>query len=289
MRNILVTGSNGQLGNSIREIAGSFPQYHFHFTDIAELDITDAQAVEKTIKELDIHCIINCAAYNAVDRAESEPQVANLLNAEAVGNLARAAAKASAVFIHVSTDYVFDGTNHEPISEEQLPKPISVYARSKAIGEQQALSLNKKSVVVRTSWLYSEYGSNFMKSMIRLGKERQELGVVYDQIGTPTYAGDLANALLRLLPEFDKITQPEVFHYSNEGVASWYDFAVAIHEVAAIRCNLKPIRTSEYPLPAPRPMYSVMAKEKIKQTFGITIPHWRTSLVRCIGNLLKSQ
>jgi dTDP-4-dehydrorhamnose reductase len=289
MRNILVTGSNGQLGNSIREIAGSFPQYHFHFTDIAELDITDAPAIKQIVKELDIHCIINCAAYNAVDRAESEPQVAQLLNAEAVGNLARAAAEANAIFIHVSTDYVFDGTSHEPIREEQLPKPISAYAHSKFAGEQQALSLNKKSVVVRTSWLYSEYGSNFMKSMIRLGKEREALGVVYDQIGTPTYAGDLAEALLRLLPEFDKLTQPEIFHYSNEGVASWYDFAVAIHALAGIKCNVKPIRTSEYPLPAPRPMYSVMAKEKIKQAFGITIPHWRTSLEHCIGKLLKSE
>ncbi|NCA86348.1 MAG: dTDP-4-dehydrorhamnose reductase [Clostridia bacterium] len=287
MLNILVTGSNGQLGNSIREIAGSFPQYHFHFTDIDALDITDAQAVKQMVKDQDIHCIINCAAYNAVDRAESEPQMANLLNAEAVGNLALAAAEADALFVHVSTDYVFDGTNHEPIREEQLPKPISAYARSKYAGEQQALSLNKKTVVVRTSWLYSEYGSNFMKSMIRLGKEREALGVVYDQIGTPTYAGDLADALLRLLPEFEKLSQPEIFHCSNEGVASWYDFAVAIHQLAGIQCNVKPIPTSEYPLPAPRPMYSVMAKEKIKQTFGITIPHWRESLERCMIKFLE--
>ena len=287
MFNILVTGSNGQLGNSIREIAGSFPQYHFHFTDIDELDITDAQAVKKMVKEHDIRCIINAAAYNAVDRAESEPQVANLLNAEAVGNLALAAAQADALFIHVSTDYVFDGTSHQPISEDQVPKPISVYARSKYAGEQQALSLNKKTAVVRTSWLYSEYGNNFMKSMIRLGKEREALGVVYDQIGTPTYAGDLADALLRLLPEFDKLSKPEIFHYSNEGVAGWYDFAVAIHKLAGITCNVKPIRTSEYPLPAPRPMYSVMAKEKIKNSFGITIPHWRESLERCMTKFLQ--
>ncbi|MCK9269092.1 MAG: dTDP-4-dehydrorhamnose reductase [Bacteroidales bacterium] len=287
MFNILVTGSNGQLGNSIREIAGSFPQYHFHFTDIDELDITDAQAVKKMVKEHDIRCIMNAAAYNAVDRAESEPQVANLLNAEAVGNLALAAAQADALFIHVSTDYVFDGTSHQPISEDQVPKPISAYARSKYAGEQQALSLNKKTVVVRTSWLYSEYGSNFMKSMIRLGKEREALGVVYDQIGTPTYAGDLADALLLLLPEFDKLSKPEIFHYSNEGVAGWYDFAVAIHKLAGITCNVKPIRTSEYPLPAPRPMYSVMAKEKIKNSFGITIPHWRESLERCMTKFLQ--
>jgi dTDP-4-dehydrorhamnose reductase len=287
MRNILVTGSNGQLGNSIREIAGSFPQYHFHFTDIDELDITDAQAVKKMVKEHDIRCIINAAAYNAVDRAESEPQVANLLNAEAVGNLALAAAQADALFIHVSTDYVFDGTSHQPISEDQVPKPISAYARSKYAGEQQALSLNKKTVVVRTSWLYSEYGNNFMKSMIRLGKEREALGVVYDQIGTPTFAADLADALLRLLPEFDKLAQPEIFHYSNEGVASWYDFAVAIHKLAGITCNVKPIRTSEYPLPAPRPMYSVMAKEKIKNSFGITIPYWHESLERCMTKFLQ--
>ena len=287
MFNILVTGSNGQLGSSLREIAGSFPQYHFHFTDIDELDITDAQAVKKMVKEHDIRCIMNAAAYNAVDRAESEPQVANLLNAEAVGNLALAAAQADALFIHVSTDYVFDGTSHQPISEDQVPKPISVYARSKYAGEQQALSLNKKTAVVRTSWLYSEYGNNFMKSMIRLGKEREALGVVYDQIGTPTYAGDLADALLRLLPEFDKLSKPEIFHYSNEGVAGWYDFAVAIHKLAGITCNVKPIRTSEYPLPAPRPMYSVMAKEKIKNSFGITIPHWRESLERCMTKFLQ--
>lgn len=287
MRNILVTGSNGQLGNSIREIAGSFPQYHFHFTDIAELDITGAQAVKQMVMQQDIHCIINAAAYNAVDRAESEPQIARLLNAEAVGNLARAAAGTDALLVHVSTDYVFDGTSHQPISEDQVPKPISAYARSKYAGEQQALSLNKKSVVVRTSWLYSEYGSNFMKSMIRLGKEREALGVVYDQIGTPTYAGDLAEALLTLLPQFDKLSQPEIFHYSNEGVAGWYDFAVAIHKLAGIKCNVKPIPTSEYPLPAPRPMYSVMAKEKIKSSFGITIPHWRESLERCMAKFLE--
>ncbi|NLO50697.1 MAG: sugar nucleotide-binding protein, partial [Bacteroidales bacterium] len=170
---------------------------------------------------------------------------------------------------------------------DQVPKPISAYARSKYAGEQQALSLNKKTVVVRTSWLYSEYGSNFMKSMIRLGKEREALGVVYDQIGTPTYAGDLADALLLLLPEFDKLSKPEIFHYSNEGVAGWYDFAVAIHKLAGITCNVKPIRTSEYPLPAPRPMYSVMAKEKIKNSFGITIPHWRESLERCMTKFLQ--
>ena len=204
-----------------------------------------------------------------------------------MGNLALAAAQADALFIHVSTDYVFDGTSHQPISEDQVPKPISVYARSKYAGEQQALSLNKKTAVVRTSWLYSEYGNNFMKSMIRLGKEREALGVVYDQIGTPTYAGDLADALLLLLPEFDKLSKPEIFHYSNEGVAGWYDFAVAIHKLAGITCNVKPIRTSEYPLPAPRPMYSVMAKEKIKNSFGITIPHWRESLERCMTKFLQ--
>jgi dTDP-4-dehydrorhamnose reductase len=287
--NTLVTGSNGQLGNDIRKIAADYPDYHFHFTDVAELDITNSEAVEAFVKANSIHCIINAAAYTAVDKAESEPEPANKINGYAVGNLAAAAENAGALLIHVSTDYVFDGTSHRPIYEDQKPAPLSAYAQSKLIGESELLKKCSKGVILRTSWLYSEFGSNFVKSMIKYGREREVLNIVYDQVGTPTYAGDLATAILQLAQKWMMLEKPEIFHFSNEGVASWYDFTKAIHEIAGVDCKVNAIETSQYPLPAKRPFYSLMAKEKIKLEYGIEIPYWRESLAKCIGLILKNE
>lgn len=287
--NTLVTGSNGQLGNEIRKISAEHPEYHFHYTDVAELDITNPDAVNTFVQENKIHCIINAAAYTAVDKAETEPEQANKINGYAVGNLAMSAEKAGALLIHVSTDYVFDGKSHRPIDENQKPAPQSAYAQSKLIGENELLSRCSKGVILRTSWLYSEFGNNFVKSMIKYGREREMLNVVYDQIGTPTYAGDLAAAILQLAPQWMKLEKPEICHFSNEGVASWYDFALAIHRIAGIDCKINAIETAQYPLPAKRPFYSLMAKNKIKTDYGIEIPYWRDSLAKCIGLIMKNE
>lgn len=287
--NILVTGSNGQLGNEIRKIADLYKDYRFFFTDVAELDITNPDAIEVFVTENKIECIINAAAYTAVDQAEEQPELANLINGEAVGNLAIAAKVANALLVHVSTDYVFDGTYHQPIHESANPNPISAYAVSKFLGEQELLGNAVKGVILRTSWLYSEFGNNFVKSMIKHGRQRDELGVVYDQVGTPTYAGDLALTILDLIPEWIGLTAPEIFHYSNEGVASWYDFTVAIHEFANVDCQVNAIETKDYPLPAQRPFYSLMAKEKIKKAYKLKIPHWRESLKNCVNIILKNE
>lgn len=289
MIHILVTGSNGQLGNELKKRAGEFKDYHFFFTDVAELDITDPDAVETFVAENQVKCIINAAAYTAVDKAEEQAQIANLINGEAVGNLAIAAKTAGALLVHVSTDYVFDGTAHQPIPETATPNPQSAYAVSKFLGEQELLENTNKGVVIRTSWLYSEFGNNFVKSMIKYGRERDVLNVVYDQVGTPTYAGDLAALILQLVPEWMKLEKPEIFHYSNDGVASWYDFTVAIHEFANITCRVNAIETKDYPLPAKRPYYSLMAKDKIKKTYQLQLPHWRESLKKCVDIILKSE
>ncbi|MBE0637682.1 MAG: dTDP-4-dehydrorhamnose reductase [Bacteroidales bacterium] len=287
MMNILVTGSNGQLGSELNELAQDYPDFGFFFTDVDELDITDKVAVEKFVVNHNIHCIVNTAGYTAVDKAESEPDKAMLLNATSVGYLAQIAKKYDASLVHISTDYVFGGHYHKPLNEDQQPEPNSVYSRSKYNGEQEILKNGGKAVVVRTSWLYSQFGNNFVKTMIRLGKERDSLNVVFDQVGTPTYAGDLAKTILELIPRWVNLKKTEIFHYSNEGVASWYDFALAVHRIAGIHCKVNPIETKNYPLPAARPYYSVMNKEKIKKQFGITIPHWRDSLAICIAKILQ--
>ena len=285
MNNILITGSKGQLGNEIKKLSPKYSEYNFIFTDVGELDITNFDAIDDFFYKNNINFLINCAAYNAVDKAEENPDTAELINATAVKYLSKLSKKYNAFYIHISTDYVFGGTNHKPYIETDKPKPLSKYALSKLHGEQEALNNNDKSIVFRTSWLYSEFGNNFVKTMMKLGKERDELRIIFDQIGTPTYANDLAKAILNIIPQTSKLTKPELYHYSNEGVASWYDFTKAIIEISKENCNVLPIETKDYPLPAARPFYSVMSKAKIKKDFDIEIPHWRESLVRCIKRL----
>lgn len=281
--NILVTGANGQLGNEMRVLSVENPQHTYFFTDVQELDICDEQAVEAYVNEKEIDVIVNCAAYTAVDNAEDNRELCNRLNNTAPGYLARAAQGRGAAMIQVSTDYVFDGTAHVPYTEEAPTCPDSVYGSTKLAGEQNVLDHCERAMVIRTAWLYSIYGNNFVKTMIRLGKERETLGVIFDQIGTPTYANDLARAIYAAI---DKGVVRGVYHFSDEGVCSWYDFTVAIHRLAGITsCKVRPLHTAEYPSKAPRPHYSVLDKTKIKNTFDIEIPHWEESLKRCVALL----
>ena len=283
MKNILITGANGQLGNEMRVLSAENPEYAYFFTDVAELDICNEQAILDFVKANQINVIVNCAAYTAVDKAEENVELCTRLNADAVGYLAKAAETHGAEFIQVSTDYVFDGTSHIPYQETEATCPNSVYGHTKLAGEQNALTLCSRSMVIRTAWLYSTFGNNFVKTMIRLGKERENLGVTFDQVGTPTYARDLARAI------FTAIRQgvvPGIYHFSNEGVCSWYDFTKAIHRLAGITtCHVKPLHTEEYPTPAKRPHYSVLDKTKIKETYSIEIPYWEDSLKECIDAL----
>ena len=283
MKNILITGANGQLGNEMRVLSAEYPEYAYFFTDVAELDICDEQAVMEFVQANDIHVIVNCAAYTAVDKAEENVELCTRLNADAVGYLAKAAEACGAEFIQISTDYVFDGTAHVPYRETASTCPDSVYGHTKLAGEQNALTLCSRSMVIRTAWLYSTFGNNFVKTMIRFGRERDSLGVIFDQVGTPTYARDLARAI------FVAIRQgvvPGVYHFSNEGVCSWYDFTKAIHRLAGITdCKVKPLHTEEYPTLAKRPHYSVLDKTKIKETYHIEIPYWMDSLESCIAKL----
>ena len=277
---ILITGCNGQLGNEMQLLEKENPQYTYFNTDVAELDITDQTAIEKFVSENAIDGIVNCAAYTAVDKAEENQDLCMKLNATAPDYLAQAIEKRGGWMIQISTDYVFDGTNHKPYTEADSVCPNSTYGRTKLAGEQAVMAGCKKSMIIRTAWLYSTFGNNFVKTMIRLGKEKPELGVIFDQIGTPTYARDLAVAI------FAAINQgivPGIYHFSNEGVISWYDFTKAIHRIAGITtCRVRPLHTEEYPTPANRPHYSVLDKTKIKQTYGIEIPYWEESLVECV-------
>ncbi len=282
---ILVTGSNGQLGNEIRRLINDYPSFEFLFTDVAELDITNEEAIDDLVLGYKPAAIINCAAYTAVDKAEQDEKIAFLINSNAVGNLARVASKYNALLVHISTDYVFDGTGCRPYIEEDPTNPVSMYAKSKHAGEQHVQSYANKALIIRTSWLYSEFGHNFVKTIMKYGKERGQLNVVFDQVGTPTYAHDLAKVILDILDTKSILDGVEVFHYSDEGVTSWYDFAIAIAEFSEIECKINPIETREYPLPAARPFYSVFNKTKIKQRFQITIPYWRDSLRECIGRI----
>lgn len=284
--NILVTGAYGQLGSEIKELAALYPSFNFLYTDVDSLDITSDEAVEQFFAENKVEAVINCAAYTAVDRAETDEGNALLVNAIAPGILAKCAAKTAATMIHISTDYVFAGNASQPYSEEDQVDPQGVYGRTKLEGEQRVLAENPDSVIVRTSWLYSAFGNNFVKTMLRLGREREGLKVVSDQVGTPTYAADLANTLLRIIEKSDQIV-PGIYHYSNEGVASWYDFALAIFELSGIKCKVQPVESHEFPTPAKRPHYSVLKKSKIKNTFGIEIPYWRDSLQLCLKRLEK--
>ena len=270
--NILITGCNGQLGNEIQLLEKQYPQHKFFNTDVEELDITNQLAVFDYIGRHEIDGIINCAAYTAVDKAESNQQLCTALNTEAPAYLAAAIDKREGWIIHISTDYIFNGTKHKPYVETDTPCPESVYGSTKLAGELGVSKFCKKALIIRTAWLYSAFGNNFVKTMIKLGQERDSLGVVFDQIGTPTYARDLAKTIFAIV---EKGIVAGVYHFSNEGVCSWYDFTKAIHR----------IHTEEYPTPAARPAYSVLDKTKIKQTYGISIPHWEDSLAECVKRL----
>ena len=283
--NILVTGCNGQLGNEIQLLEKGNGKHVFFNTDVNELDITDENAINAFVDANNIDGIINCAAYTAVDKAESNEALCHTLNATAPGYLAAAMGKRGGWMVQVSTDYVFDGTKHTPYSETDPTCPDSVYGRTKLEGEQLVRQHCERAMIVRTAWLYSIFGNNFVKTMIRLGKEKTELGVIFDQIGTPTYARDLAVAIMTAV---EKGIIPGIYHFSNEGVTSWYDFTKAIHRIAGISgCHVRPIHTEEYPTPARRPHYSVLDKTKIKATYNIEVPYWEESLAECISKLEK--
>jgi len=288
-KQILVLGGDGQLGQEIKRLHPHFDgQAKFTFTTHQTLDVTNTQQLINTIGNKSYDYIINCTAYTAVDKAEEDTELAYKVNCEAPAIIGEKAAKAGIKVIHVSTDYVFDGTAHMPYIETDSTSPQSVYGKSKLVGEERLLSNNPQSIVLRTSWLYSEYGANFVKTMIRLGKERDELGVIYDQVGTPTYAGDLAETILHIIKTDIDSSIPFVagiYHYSNEGVASWYDFTLAIHREKSISCIIKPIESKEYPTPAPRPKYSVLNKGKIKKQYSVEIPYWLDSLKKCLSNM----
>jgi dTDP-4-dehydrorhamnose reductase len=287
---ILITGAKGQLGNELKEVSKKYFGYDFIFTDIDLLDITDPVKTASFIQRSKPDWIINCAAYNQVDKAESDYQNALLVNGTAVRNIAGALKDSTCRFIHISTDYVFDGTSNVPYTDSSLPNPLSAYGKSKLEGEKAALT-HYGSMVIRTSWLYSSFGSNFVKTIIRLANEKESIRVVSDQTGSPTYALDLAEAIMQIISGVIRnqlAFNSGIYSYSNEGVCSWYDFALAIIEESGLKCEVIPVSTSEYPVAARRPPYSVMNKSKIKENYNLTIPHWRMSLKRCIKVLKNS-
>lgn len=284
---ILVTGSRGQLGSELRELGNVYPAYDFTFIDIDELDLSMPGNVDRYFSERSFEAIINCAAYTAVDKAEQEKELAMRMNAGLPGQLARLARSINALLIHISTDYVFDGNSHRPYTEEDTPNPVSAYARSKYAGELEIRANASNSIIIRTSWLYSAFGQNFVKTIRDKAVEKGHLKVVYDQSGCPTYARDLAKVILEILPAGMKNTGTDLFHYSNEGVISWYDFAIAIIELSGISCTVEPIETRDFPTPAVRPCYSVFSKSKIRKKFNIEIPYWRHSLMECIKLIQK--
>lgn len=282
---LLVTGAKGQLGRSIKQIEGDYPELSITYTDVDELDITKTEALNKYFDSNSIDYLVNCAAYTAVDKAEENIQTARLLNQTAVENLAKCAEKYGFTLIHISTDYVFSGTHFRPYTEDDVPGPLSQYGKSKLGGEEAVLRGCKSGIVLRTSWLYSEFGYNFLKTILRLSEERDELKIIFDQIGTPTYAGDLAKAIMEIVRR--NYSEHALFHFSNEGVASWYDFAREIISLTNNNCRLIPIPTEDYPLPAQRPHYGLMSKKKFTETFDYKIPHWKDSLVICMNNMHK--
>lgn len=281
IKKILITGANGQLGSEIKEIADNYQFFNFIFTDVDELDISDKNAIKTIVETNKIDIIINCAAYTAVDKAENEPGLADKINHDAVRNLAEVSKEYDLYLIHISTDYVFDGKNYKPYIETDAVCPVGAYAQSKLKGENVIHEVAPKASIIRTSWLYSSFGSNFVKTMLRLGRDRDELNVVFDQVGSPTYAADLAKAALYVAQKAQN-TNVEIYHFSNEGVCSWYDLAKAVLDIRQIKCNINPIETKDYPTPAQRPFYSVFNKTKIKTDFNIEIPHWHDALKRCL-------
>ncbi len=303
--NILVTGSNGQVGSELRELANKY-SYTYFFTDRESLDITCKEAINNFVSQNSINVIINAAAYTAVDKAEEDYENANKVNHLAVQYLAEIVKEKNIKLIHISTDYVFDGKNYKPYEENDATNPQGVYGHTKLDGEKAMIAINpKNSIIIRTSWVYSNYGNNFVKTMLRLGKEKKQLGVIFDQVGTPTYAKDLALAVLRVVSyelgvmngsekiiqnsKFKTQNSVKVYHYSNEGVCSWYDFAKEIMRMAKLECQINPIETKEYPTPAKRPHYSLLNKSKIKKEFNIEIPYWRDSLFDCIKKIMSDE
>lgn len=289
MLNILVTGSNGQLGNEIRALGATSPNRYI-FTDVAELNIADADAVNEFVSKENVDVIINCAAYTDVEKAEENESAAHSINCDAVKNLAVAAAAAGAVLIHVSTDYVFDGKSHKPYTEDDATAPLGVYGRTKRDGEIAVEEAGCHYLIFRTAWLYSEYGRNFVKTMMKLTAERESLNVVFDQTGTPTYAGDLAKTIFDIVEGRKYEGKDGIYHFSDEGVCSWYDFTCEIAaEAGNTGCRILPCRTWEYPTKAVRPSYSVLDKGKVKRTFGTEIPHWRESMKKCIAKIKQNE
>ena len=285
---VLITGSNGQLGSEIKELASDYENLECIFRDLPELDICDTETLTTIISDQHINAVINCAAYTAVDKAEEEEQIAQKVNSEGVLNLVDALKKVDGKLIHISTDYVFDGNHSQPYKESDPVSPIGVYGETKRAGELAVLNSSIDSIVIRTSWLYSVYGNNFVKTMLRLGNQKKSIQVVSDQKGTPTFAKDLAKTCLDILSNAGSTNiskKGSLYHYSNEGVTSWYDFARAIMEISNIDCNVIPIETKDYPTQARRPLYSVLDKSKITSDFKVTIPHWRDSLTNCIKKI----
>ena len=284
-KRILVTGANGQLGSEMRKL-GSVSPNEYIFTDVQELDITNKEAVMSFVEQNGVNIIVNCAAYTNVDRAEDDEAIAELINATAVGNLAEAAKAVDGTLFHVSTDYVFGADGNTPRSEDMPTNPLGVYGRTKLNGEQAIAEVGAKAIIIRTAWLYSEFGNNFLKTMLRLTAEKESLNVVFDQVGTPTYAGDLALVIFSIIEGNLYAGNEGIYHFSNEGVCSWYDFANEIAIAAGnINCNIQPCHSSEFPSKVTRPPYSVLDKTKIKQTFGVDIPHWRDSMLYCLERL----
>ncbi|MDR0815434.1 MAG: dTDP-4-dehydrorhamnose reductase [Bacteroidales bacterium] len=289
MSHLLITGANGQLGNELRKLAPAYAHHRFFFTDVAELDITNPNAIEAFFADNRIDAVVNCAAYTAVDKAESDEATALLINSTAVQYLAQSCSKHQATLVHVSTDYVYDGQVCTPYSENHPTAPLSAYGRTKLAGEKAALSA-EKAVILRTAWLYSAFGNNFVKTMLRLGRERDKLNVVFDQTGAPTYAADLAQCIMQIVEKDAKGELVRgIFHFSDEGVCSWYDFAREIMQMAGLACVVHPIESKDYPTPAVRPSYSVLNKAAVKKAYGVTIPHWRESLGKCLTELAASQ
>lgn len=289
MHNILITGSNGQLGNELRLVVGENDKINkYYFTDVDELDITNKKDVSEFIVANNIDIVVNCAAYTNVDKAEDDKERADLINHIGPKNLAEACRDKNGLLIHISTDYVFDGTKNTPYTETDETKPLGVYGETKLRGENAIINSGCDYVIIRTSWLYSSFGHNFLKTMQRLTAEKETLNVVFDQVGTPTYAGDLANVIYTIIQNNNNTDiRNQIYHFSNEGVCSWYDFAVAINEALGHNCNIKPCFSSEFPSKVTRPSFSVFNKTKIKSTLSIEIPYWKDSMLTCIENLNK--
>jgi dTDP-4-dehydrorhamnose reductase len=288
MTKILVTGKNGQLGNELQSVAAAHPQYEFVFTDREELDIADKNQVKDFFSRNKFDYIINCAAYTAVDKAEADYLKAEQINTKALEYIAQEIAESKTTLVHISTDYVFNGNGCKPYVETDKTDPQSTYGKSKLGGEEKALKYHEGTFIIRTSWVYSAFGNNFVKTMLKLGAEKDKLNVVYDQVGAPTYAKDLAKAILTMIYKIETdnlFYQPGIYHYANEGVTSWYDFALEIMQMAGLKCKVSPILSIDYPTPAKRPHFSVMHKKKIKDNFGIEIPHWKESLKTCLQEL----